>query len=93
MDFQTHLTSFLKKEEVDSLLISLNQASQTAFRLNTLKIKEITDIFNPCPFLNHPDVKNGFYFDKVLNPLGKSILFEAGAFYIQEPSAMLAVEI
>ncbi|MBO4679910.1 MAG: RNA methyltransferase, partial [Lachnospiraceae bacterium] len=36
--------------------------------------------------------REGFYYDPEERP-GKSALHEAGAFYIQEPSAMSAVEV
>ncbi len=41
---------------------------------------------NPVPW-----TQNGFYVD-VNSPLGKSVYHEAGAYYMQEPSAMAVVE-
>ena len=93
MNFKEHLLTFLPEIEVDSLLQSLNLKNKNSFRLNSLKINRVGELFPNLDFVKHPYVKNGYYFDKEIQPLGKSILFEAGAYYIQEPSAMLAVEL
>ena len=93
MNFKTHLIQFLDQKEVESLLDSLQLPNQTAFRINTLKVKNVNELFDNFLFSFHPYVKDGYYYNKEISSLGKSILFEAGAYYIQEPSAMMAVEL
>ena len=41
MNFKTHLMQFLDQKEVESLLDSLQLPNQTAFRINTLKVKTV----------------------------------------------------
>lgn len=93
MDFETHLKSFLDIDEANSLLKALEKRQKHSFLLNTLKVNNLIDIFDNPQFIKHPYVSNGYYYDKEKDNLGKNILFEAGAYYIQEPSAMMAIEI
>ncbi len=93
MDFETHLKSFLENTEANTLLSALEKPQKHSFLLNTLKVNQINEIFEDVHFKRHPYVMNGYYYDKEKEQLGKNILFEAGAYYIQEPSAMMAVEI
>lgn len=93
MSFKSHLETFLDDREVNLLLTSLENENFTSFRLNTLKVGELSQILNENLFKEHKYVKKGYYYDKANYQLGKNILFEAGAYYIQEPAAMLAVEL
>lgn len=89
MDFKTHLQKYLSEEEINKLIDSLNEEDRHALLLNEKKLskEKLLEIY---PHLTpHPIVKNGFLYDKNEYQLGKSILHELGAFYLQEPSAML----
>ena len=89
MDFASHLKSYLNEEEIEKLLSSLHGQSKHALLFNEEKISEET-LLSIYPHLEkHPIVKNGFLYDKNEYDLGKSVLHELGAFYLQEPSAML----
>ncbi len=89
MDFKEHLKKYLSEEEIEKLLNSLNDVDKHALLLNTNKLSE-EKLLEIYPHLEkHPIVKNGFLYDKNEYQLGKSVLYELGAFYLQEPSAML----
>jgi len=89
MDFKEHLKKYLSEEEIEKLLNSLNDSDKHALLLNTEKLSE-EKLLEIYPHLEkHPIVKNGFLYDKNEYQLGKSVLHELGAFYLQEPSAML----
>ena len=89
MNFEEHLSKYLSKKEIDELMSSLEKDSFNCLLLDESKISS-SDLLNLYPNLRqHPIIKNAFYFNKNEYQLGKSILHELGAFYIQEPSAML----
>ena len=89
MTFKEHLKKYLNEEEINKLFDSLNESDKHALLLNTRKISE-ERLLSFYPHLTkHPIVKNGYLYDKNEYQLGKSILHELGAFYLQEPSAML----
>ena len=89
MDFKEHLKKYLNEEEITKLVDSLGEEDKHALLLNTDKLSE-EKLLEIYPHLQrHPIVKNGFLYDKNEYPLGKSVLHELGAFYLQEPSAML----
>ena len=88
--------SFLKRmrgilgEKYDSFLSSLNEPEQKGIFVNNHKIstenfKKIVD-FSVSPIAYE---KSGFYIDNL--KLGKHPLHCAGAFYVQDPSAMFTV--
>ena len=89
MDFQTHLLSFLSKEEVDNLIASFKLKDEHAVILNPRKMsdEEFLELYPDCK--PHPYVKHAFIFDKDEYQLGKSLYHELGCFYLQEPSAMI----
>ncbi|NLB48445.1 MAG: RsmB/NOP family class I SAM-dependent RNA methyltransferase, partial [Erysipelotrichia bacterium] len=89
MDFITHLRKYLSKEEVNNLEASLALPRTHALLLNTKKMA-VKTLLRLYPLLTpHPIVKNGFYYDKNIYDLGRSIYHELGCFYLQEPSAMV----
>lgn len=89
MDFVTHLKKYLSDEEINKLLDSLNDTDKHALLLNSEKLskEKLLEIYPHL--IKHPIVENGFLYDKNEYQLGKSVLHELGAFYLQEPSAML----
>lgn len=89
-EFKHHLLKYLNNAQIESLIDSINNGEQ----LDSILIDEekITPqkLLELYPFLKpHPVVKNVFLFDKNKYPLGKSLLFEIGAFYIFEPCSSL----
>ena len=64
-----------------------------AFRINSLLVKNIDEFVRNFPFeiekLNFLD--NGFRLTKKFDGIGRLISHHAGAFYVQDPSAMVAV--
>ena len=89
MDFKHHLKKYLNEEQIESLINALEEENKNAVLLNVKKISD--DNFKELyPYvIPHPIVKNAFLYDKNEYQLGKSILHELGAFYLQEPSAMV----
>ena len=89
MDFETSLKKYLSDNEIAELISSFSEKEKKAVFLNEnkLKTKDFLEIFpNVKP---HPVVKNGYIYDKNEYELGKKIYHDLGAYYIQEPSAML----
>ena len=89
MDFKTHLNKYLKEDEINLLISSFSQEEKKAIYLNTNKFSKdkLLELFpNLKP---HPVVPNGYLYSKNECELGKKVYHELGAYYIQEPSAML----
>lgn len=82
----------LLREEYDDFIESYKSPKTTGLRLNTLKIgkKEMLDLnlFELSPI---EWTEDGFYYHESNSKPGKNPLHEAGAYYIQEPSAMSVV--
>lgn len=89
MDFKEHLKKYLSPKEIDDLCLALTKEAKKGILVNTLVTTSET-ILNEYPNLQpHPIVANAFIYDKNEYHLGKTLLHELGAFYIQEPSAMI----
>ncbi len=89
MDFEKSLEKYLSKEEIAKLVASFSENEKKAIYLNTNKLTK-ESLLKLFPKLTpHPVVPNGFLYDKNEYELGKKIYHELGAYYIQEPSAML----
>ena len=89
MEFAKHLEKYLSKDEIIKLLDSFECEEKKAIYLNSSKLDE-KSLFSLFPNLKkHPVVNNGYLYDKNEYELGKKIYHELGAYYIQEPSAML----
>lgn len=89
MTFEEHLLSWMNKDEINNLVSALNEEkSKHAVLLNTNKISDekFVEMF---PNVNpHPIVKHAYLYDKDEYDLGKNILHDLGAYYLQDPSAM-----
>lgn len=90
MDFKEHLYTFMDREEADKLLSSFNNAPFSSFKTNFLKCENLIELLPNVSLKPLKHVNNAFYYDKTIDELGKDVLFYAGAYYIQEPAAMLA---
>ena len=87
-EFKDEMKAILK-DEYDSFIESYNHPAFKGLRLNTLKLHNATILpFNLSPI---PWCKEGFYY-KYQDQPGKHVFHEMGLYYIQEPSAMSAVE-
>ncbi len=73
------------KDGYDSFISSYQEQEIHSLRINTLKSGE--DIREEFRLLRVPWAENGYYYDGNLRP-GRHPLHEAGAYYIQEASAM-----
>ncbi len=90
MDYATFLKSYFSKEFIDSLLIAQDQEPISGLRLNPQKLPPASFYLGLAA---HPIVPNGFLFDKKTKSLGKHPYHQAGAYYIQEPSAMMVAKL
>lgn len=89
MEFEKSLEKYLSKEEINKLIASFSDNEKKAIYLNDFKLS-INDLLSLFPNIkSHPIVPNGFLYNKNEYELGKKIYHELGAYYIQEPSAML----
>ena len=80
------------KDEYDDFIKSYEEPKTTGLRVNTLKIdKENLLNLNLYNLSQIPWSKEGFYYDETIDRPGKNPLHEAGAYYLQEPSAMSVV--
>lgn len=77
-------------EDYDRFLDTVDKPAYKAIRVNTLKIQP-EELLPLLPFVEEqvPFAKDGYYVS--VEKLGKHPLHHAGAFYVQEPSAMSAV--
>ncbi len=79
--------------EYEAFLASYGQVRQYGLRRNLLKGTEEEFIrVMPFPLEKISWAREGYYYDAAAQP-GRHALHEAGAYYIQEPSAMAAVEV
>lgn len=79
--------------EYEAFLAGYGQARQYGLRRNLLKGTEEEFIrVMPFPLEKISWAREGYYYDAAAQP-GRHALHEAGAYYIQEPSAMAAVEV
>ena len=89
MNFIKSLEKYLENKEIEKLVTSFSETEKKSIYLFTNKINS-EKLLNLFPNLRpHPVVPNGFLYDKNEYELGKKIFHELGAYYIQEPSAML----
>ena len=89
MNFIKSLEKYLENKEIEKLVTSFSETEKKSIYVCTNKINS-EKLLNLFPNLRpHPVVPNGFLYDKNEYELGKKIYHELGAYYIQEPSAML----
>ena len=88
MEYSEYLKKVLSDHEIELLEEAYKKDSLSSLRVNLLKTNKeaIKEIFNLSK--NHPFVEEAFIYDNSIRP-GKDPLFNAGAYYIQEPSAMM----
>lgn len=93
MEYQQYLKKVLTDEEIESLNKCYLKEPTNGLRVNLLKTtkEDISSIFSLDNI--HPFVKEAFVFKKESIRPGKNPLHYAGAYYIQEPSAMMVVHL
>ena len=80
------------KDEYEDFIKSYEEPKTTGLRVNTLKIsKEDLISLNLFKLNQIPWSEEGLYYDEKIDRPGKNPLHEAGAYYLQEPSAMSVV--
>ena len=80
-------------DELESFITSYDKPPYTGLRRNPLKSsKEHFEAAMPFSLIPVSWAAEGYYYNADDRP-GKTVLHEAGAFYIQEPSAMSAVSL
>lgn len=91
-EFLTRMKSMLGGE-YEAFLKSYEEERSFGLRVNTLKggNEKLFEAFGQR-LAEIPWTEDGFFYDESLKP-GKNPLHEAGAYYIQEPSAMLPAEL
>lgn len=89
MDFKNHLKKYLSEQEIDELISSFSGKEHKGFYLNTNKMSKEEMLLHFPNVKAHPIVPNGYLFDQDEYKLGKLVYHELGAYYIQDPSAML----
>lgn len=89
--FLTRMEKLLGSE-YEAFLRSYGEERRYGLRRNPLKAAEEEFIrVMPFPLQRISWAREGFYYDAASQP-GRHVLHEAGVYYIQEPSAMAAVE-
>ena len=84
---------FKDQAEYDAFLASYDRGRTYGLRYNPLKLDRKRFLEEmPFSLRKVPWAEEGFYYEADEQP-GKSIFHEAGAFYIQEPSAMAVVSV
>ena len=92
MNFKQHISEVLGEEIAKKLADNIDKEPMHCLRLNTLKISnnDFSSLF--ADFKKHNFVENAYYFLKE-DAMGKHPLHLGGAYYIQDPSAMMVVHI
>ncbi|RUT27976.1 RNA methyltransferase [Paenibacillus zeisoli] len=95
-DYVKNMTNLLGAEEGEQFLKSYGKPRAYGLRLNTLKMTPSSPVMEVMKNQFHlrevPWCQNGFYYEESSRP-GKHPYHAAGLYYIQEPSAMSAVEL
>ncbi len=89
-DFLDEMKSLLGGE-YEEFLKSYDMEKVSALRLNPLKNHDIINLTQAFGLTEVEWQAGGFYYDPEKRP-GKSVYHEAGAYYVQEPSAMIPAE-
>jgi len=91
--FAQHLTKYLNEQEIAQLIASLDAKRYQGLLLNIDKFSEENLIREFPSLIKHPIITNGYIYDPELIAPGKSYLFNAGAYYLQDLSAMLVASL
>ncbi len=91
-DFLNEMQELLSEEEYARFLVDCQGEPYRGIRINTLKCDEKL-VISTLPFVQDrtPFCGDGFYINSDTVGIGNEPLHRAGAYYVQEPSAMSAV--
>lgn len=89
MEFQSHLKKYLSTDEISNLMKSLELANVHGVLLNPQKMSDQTFLSLFPNVVKHSIVPHAYIYKKEMYNLGKSIFYDLGCFYLQEPSAMI----
>ena len=79
-------------DEFDDFIKSYEQKKTTAIRVNTMKMeKDRLKGLLDCNTEDIPWAEEGLYYDEDEYKPGRNPLHDAGAYYLQEPSAMSVI--
>ncbi len=93
MNYEEYLKKILNKNEIELMHQEYNKKAVTCFRFNKLKCDQENKLTLFDGLDKHSYVDEAFYFDKEILKLGKNPLHNAGAYYIQDASAMMVVKL
>ena len=82
----------LLKNEYEDFANALSQKQVKALYFNPNK-QDLEPLIEKFQLKKHHFVKNGYYFDHEVFPLGKHPYHDCGLYYIQEPSAMMVASL
>ena len=88
MDFNTHIKEILGSY-YERYINSLNEEPLSGIYFNKTKLNNCSNTTFINDLETHHIIKDNYIFKKSEHQLGKSIYFDCGLYYIQEPSAML----
>jgi len=94
-DYKEQIILMLGQKEGNDFLNSYEQSRTYGLRINQLKLKlddAIDDLIQTFKLTPVPWCSTGYYYEEDIRP-GKHPYHMAGLYYIQEPSAMSAVEL
>lgn len=93
MDYTKYLEKIMDEDQIRMMNEEYNKKPVTSLRINLLKYdtNSFERLFNGLD--KHNYVKEAYYYDKEKNPFGKNPLHNAGAYYIQDASAMMVVNL
>ena len=90
MEYIDYLKNILNENEISLMNEEYNKKPVVALRLNKLKCN-VNQFENMFKLERHKYIKEAYYYDKEEYSFGKNPLHNAGAYYIQDASAMMVV--
>lgn len=93
MNYYTYLKKIMNDSEINLMNEEYNKKPITSLRINLLKCNESVFENFYSNLEHHNYIKEGYYYDKEKHAFGKNALHNAGAYYIQDASAMMVVKL
>ena len=90
MKLEDTLGNYLSKEEIAALATALTLEPTHALLLNPEKLSDEAFVAAYPHVRKHPFVPHAYLYDKAEYEFGKNLLYDDGAYSIQDPSAMMA---
>lgn len=93
MEYDAYLRKLLNNEQYEAMIEEYDKKPVTSLRLNLLKtdMDKFESIFKGLD--KHDYVKEAYYYNKDEYSFGKNPLHNAGAYYIQDASAMMVTKL